>query len=154
MEIRVRPATKEDLPAIAALAPRLHEFGPPPFRPVERMNRAVIEGLTEGLVDPPEGTKLVVAEGPDGAVAGFIYLVTTTDFFTQENHGHVSDLVVAREGEGRGVGRALLRAGEDWARGLGYRLLSLNVFDDNERAKRIYEQIGYETDTIRMVKTL
>jgi GNAT superfamily N-acetyltransferase len=154
VEINIRSATKDDLPAIAALAPRLHEFGPPPWRAVDQMNATVIETLTEALDDPKEENRLLIANDSDGRIVEFIYLLTTTDFFTKENHGHVSDLVVAREGEGRGVGRALLAAAENWARGRGYRLLSLKVFGENARAKRIYEEIGYSTDTIKMVKEL
>ena len=153
MEVKIRRATRGDLDAIGELAPRLHEFGPPPFRPIDRMNEAVIAGLREGIEDPPEGSELFVAD-EGGRIAGFMYLVTTSDFYTKEKHGHVSDLVVAREGEGRGVGRALLAAGEEWARERGYRLLSLKVFGDNERARRLYERIGYATDTIKMVKSL
>ena len=153
MEVKIRRATRGDLDAIVKLATRLHEFGPPPFRPIDRMNEAVIEGLRQGLDNPPEGSELLVAE-EGGRIAGFMYLVTTSDFFTKEKHGHVSDLVVARDGEGRGVGRALLAAGEVWARQRGYRLLSLKVFGDNERAKRLYRQLGYATDMIKMVKEL
>ena len=151
--MKIRQATQSDLPEILALAPRLHEFGPPPFRPIDRMNEAVREGLREGIENPPEGSRLLVAED-GGRIAGFMYLVTTSDFFTKEKHGHVSDLVVAREGEGRGIGRALLTAGEEWAREQGYRLLSLKVFGDNLRAKRLYELVGFGVDTIKMVKRI
>ena len=46
-------------------------------------------------------------------------------------------LAVAREAEGQGIGRALLEAGEDWARANRYSKLTLAVFKDNERAKQV-----------------
>ena len=69
-------------------------------------------------------------------------------------HGHVSDVVTAAGAEGRGVGRALMAAAEEWSRSLGHRLLTLNVFDGNARARRLYAALGYAPDTMRMVKVL
>jgi GNAT superfamily N-acetyltransferase len=53
-----------------------------------------------------------------------------------------------------GAGRALLAAVEAWAIERGYRLLSLNVFDRNVRARALYEKNGFEVDTLRYVKEL
>jgi GNAT superfamily N-acetyltransferase len=151
-DIRIRPAVASDREWILALVPRLHEFGPPPIRPLERMNAAVVEELEAAIDDPPKGSALLVATSPDGAPLGFTYLVTASDFFTLEDHGHVSELIVDRAGEGRGAGRALLAAGEEWAREQGYRLITLNVFEGNARARALYTRIGYSPDTLKMTK--
>ena len=63
-------------------------------------------------------------------------------------------VVTAAGEEGRGIGRALMAAGEEWSRGRGHRLLTLNVFAANSRARSLYERIGYEPDTSKMVKVL
>jgi ribosomal protein S18 acetylase RimI-like enzyme len=47
-----------------------------------------------------------------------------------------------------------MAAAEDWARGRGYRLLSLDVFADNRRAVDFYRRGGFKTETRRMVKPL
>ena len=46
--------------------------------------------------------------------------------------------------EGRGVGRALLRHMDDWARGQGIRRLSLTT-GKGTRAQKFYEQAGYRS---------
>ena len=43
----------------------------------------------------------------------------------------------------RGVGNALIQAGEDTARRLGHRRLALGVGVDNPGARRLYERLGY-----------
>jgi RimJ/RimL family protein N-acetyltransferase len=43
----------------------------------------------------------------------------------------------------RGIGTALVRAGEDTARRLGHRRLALGVGVDNPGARRLYERLGY-----------
>ncbi len=63
-------------------------------------------------------------------------------------------MVVAPGGEGRGAGRALMAAAEEWARGRGYRLLTLNAFSRNTRARRLYERLGYGEDMVKYVKEL
>jgi len=153
-DIRVRAARPADRTWILPLAPRLHDFGPPPWRPRDQMDRAVSEAIDRALTAPPEGSVVLVAEDAEGRPLGFIHLETQRDFFTHEPHGHVSDLVVAEPGEGKGVGRGLMAAAEDWTRERGFRLLSLNVFGRNERARRLYERLGYQPDTTRMIKDL
>lgn len=43
----------------------------------------------------------------------------------------------------RGIGTALIRAGEDLARWLGHEQLALGVGVDNPDARRLYERLGY-----------
>lgn len=118
------------------------------------MDRAVTVAIERALVSTPLGSAVFVAEDPAGAPLGFVHVETAMDFFTHERHGHVSDLVVASKGEGRGAGTALMAAAEKWARQKGYRLLTLNVFAANLRARELYERIGFHPDTTRYIKEL
>jgi GNAT superfamily N-acetyltransferase len=151
---RVRPATGADEEFVVSLIPRLVEFGPPPWQDAERMTRVDAEIVGRNLRERTPGTAVFVAEDAAGRAVGFIHLVTRLDYYTGEEHGHVSDLIVAREGEGRGVGAALMWAGEAWARGRGYRLLTLHVYARNERARKVYERLGYTEEFIRCTKPL
>jgi GNAT superfamily N-acetyltransferase len=152
--VRIRPSTRADREWILPLAPRLHDFGPPPFRPRDVMDRAVIASIDGALTGATPGADVLVAEDVDGAPLGFVHLHGARDFFTGEEHGHVSDIVVRAEAEGRGVGRALMAAAETWARGRGYRLLSLHVFEANTRARAMYEHLGYRPDIRKLIKPL
>ena len=153
--LRIRPATREDAAWLLPMSSRLHDFGPPPFRPREQMDRAVAGDIGASLGSPdPSLAVLVVEDAGSGKPLGFTHIKTFSDYFTAERHGHVSDLVVAEGAEGRGVGSALLAAAEDWSRARGHRLLTLNVFDENHRARRLYDRLGYRPDTLRMVKVL
>ena len=66
----------------------------------------------------------------------------------------MSDLAVAPEAEGRGAGRALMGAAEAWARARGHRRIALDVFAANGRARAVYGRLGYEEDTVKMIKDL
>lgn len=151
---RVRRAADADRDFVVSLIPRLVEFGPPPWQDAAEMTRVDTEIVERNLRERTPGTAVFVAEDADGRAAGFIHLVTRVDYYTGEEHGHVSDLIVAPEGEGRGVGAALMEAGEGWARGRGYRLLTLHVYARNVRARRVYEKLGYAEEFIRCTKPL
>jgi GNAT superfamily N-acetyltransferase len=63
-------------------------------------------------------------------------------------------LVVTEGAAGKGVGGALMRAAEAWAREHGYRKLTLTVFEANQAARAVYEHLGYAPETLRYVKIL
>jgi RimJ/RimL family protein N-acetyltransferase len=150
----IRAAVADDRERVLALAERLAAFGPPPWRPPDDITegeRRTLRRFFDG--GGPATSTLLVAE-QDGSVAGFAYLEQLQDYFTLEHHGHVGILAVAQEAEGRGVGAALLRAAESWGLSRRYRMLTLSVFEENARARRIYERFGFQTDTIRYLKPL
>jgi GNAT superfamily N-acetyltransferase len=56
------------------------------------------------------------------------------------------DMLYVREGErGKGIGRELLRAVADQARGEGVEMLELEVLESNDGARRLYESLGFTT---------
>ena len=150
--IQVRAGGPDDEAFVLATVGRLADFDTPPWR----TQREIWEGEARTLRDWFAGVApgaLLVAEA-DGAPAGFVFLERQTDYFTGEAHGHVGIIAVASEAEGMGAGRALLEAAERWARGQGDSRLTLNVFERNTRARRVYERLGFEVETLRYVKRL
>lgn len=154
LNIKVRNARIEDKEFILSLLPRLTEFELPAWREPKQMNSADEEVLSRALLTNPPEAAIFVAEDGDSARLGFIHLNVSTDYYTREKHGHVSDIVVAPAGEGRGVGKTLMLAGEEWAQSRGFRWLTLNVFAHNFRARTLYEKLGYQEDTVKYLKEL
>lgn len=152
--VRIRLASVEDEDFLISLVPRLTEFGPPAWRDAAQLTAFDAQVLSERLANPPKGTVIFIAEAGDGAALGFIHLRVGTDYYNHEEHGHVEDLIVAPEGEGRGVGRLLMEKGEEWARAQGYGWLTLSVFARNVRARNLYGRLGYGKDIIKYVKEL
>ena len=151
--VSIRPARHQDRHFVLETTRRLAGFPLPAGRGVEEVIEGESRTLRACFEAPPAGTCLLVAETPDGP-AGFAYLEPMSDYFTLETHGHLGILAVAERAEGRGVGRALLEAAEDWARERGWRKLTLNVFETNGRALAVYERFGFEPETRRYVKRI
>lgn len=154
LAIQIRPASAADKDFLISLVPRLTEFGPPAWRDAAQLTAFDAQVLSDRLANPPKGTVIFIAEDADGTALGFIHLRVGTDYYNHEEHGHIEDLIVAPEGEGRGIGRMLMEKGEEWARAQGYGWLTLSVFAQNLRARELYGRLGYGEDIIKYVKEL
>jgi len=153
-DINIRTASASDQDFILSLIPRLVEFGPPTWRDVSQMISTDLQVLSDQLTNQPPDTAFFVAEDEKGLPLGFIHLQTGKDYYHHERHGHIANVIVAPESEGRGIGRILIEKGEEWARSQGYRWLTLSVFAQNTRAREVYERLGYGEDIMKYVKKL
>ena len=72
----------------------------------------------------------------------------------ERRHGFLAEIFVMPEARGKGLGRALIAACEDWARGRGHQLLTIGVLAKNARAVRAYEGAGYAPYTVMMRRYL
>jgi GNAT superfamily N-acetyltransferase len=152
--MKIRPAVPGDHTFVLAAAERLASFGPPAWRSAQEIVEGERRTLRASFPAPPEGSSLLVAESEEGESLGFAYLERLQDYYTLEAHGHVGILVVAEAAAGKGVGSALMRAAEAWAREQRYRKLTLNVFEGNQPARAVYDHLGYTPETLRYVKIL
>jgi GNAT superfamily N-acetyltransferase len=154
--IIVRGGTAADRDFVIGTARRLAAFGPPPWRSIMEVVAGEVRCLDDffdGGTPDPGGPTLFLAE-QSGDSMGFAFLEPAVDYFSGEAHGHVGMIAVTEAAEGRGAGAALMRAAEEWARSRGYPKLTLNVFEGNQRARQVYERLGYQVETLRYVKHL
>lgn len=83
---------------------------------------------------------LVVAEDGQGIV-GTVQLITDMPE-NQPHRADVAKLLVHRRARGAGIGRRLMQAVEEAARGQGRRVLVLDTASDT--AERLYERLGWQ----------
>ncbi|HEY0396109.1 MAG TPA: GNAT family N-acetyltransferase [Candidatus Elarobacter sp.] len=150
--IRLRAAHAGDEEFVAGLVPRFVEHGAADGHTPATVIEGTVRVLREALRAPEDGDVFLIAEDARGRRAGFVYAVTVRDFFTRERYAHISELAVAESGAG--VGGELMDAVEQWARERGYRIMSLNVVEDNTAAQRFYERRGYAMGHRHYVKRL
>lgn len=153
-ELLMRAAEPGDDEFILGLVSRFVDFELPKGRKRIEVTEGIRRDLRRHLDNDQPGSFLFVAETDDGRRAGFLHLQIAGDFFSGRSNCHISDLVLAREWEGRGLGRALLEFAERFAREHQCERLTLSVFPGNERARRLYEEFGFHTDILRLAKPL
>ena len=150
----IRPATAEDRPFIDGLSSRLSGVPGPVWHDLKGMEGFQDRYMAATFDAVEAGAQTLVACTPDGRRLGYIHMRPGKDGVTEEPCGYVSLLAIEKDAEGHGLAHRLMQAAEDWARGRGYRLLSLDVFADNRRAVDFYERRGFRSETLRMVKPL
>ncbi|HBY78411.1 MAG TPA: GNAT family N-acetyltransferase, partial [Cyanobacteria bacterium UBA11148] len=67
---------------------------------------------------------------------------------------HVFLLYVMPDYRRQGIGSALMRYAENWARARGDRQIGLQVFQANQPALDLYQHLGYQVQSFWMVKPL
>jgi L-phenylalanine/L-methionine N-acetyltransferase len=88
-----------------------------------------------------------VAEAEDGRLVG--RLSVGRDQHPASRHVADLGLMVDSAHRRQGIGRALLGAAVEWARGAGIRKLELHVFPWNEAAIALYEDFGFVREGYR-----
>ena len=151
--VTVRRARRGDRSFVLETARRLSDFDLPSWRGSAEIVAGEVRTLEGFFRQPPPGSELLLAEA-GGEPAGFALLETGRDYFDRREHAHLGILAVTRESEGLGVGGALVAAAEEWARGRGLGKLTLNVFERNGRARRLYERHGFAAETLRYTKKI
>ena len=152
----IRLARADDDEFILSLVPRFVAFDLPSWRKRSETLAGIRDDIARHLRELPPASHLYVAEDEDQDAErlGFLHLQTQKDFFTGVLNCHISDLVVAPESDGNGIGSALLGFAERWAKEHRCRYLTLGVFPANERARALYERHGYGIETLRMAKAV
>jgi ribosomal protein S18 acetylase RimI-like enzyme len=130
----VRSAGRADAERVGRL---LHDFNrefdeptPGPERLAARIEELLEEGHTEVLLAGP---------GPDGlAVLRFRPAI-----WSQALECYLAELYVAPPARGRGVGRALMEAAIELARGRGADQMDLGTGEQDVAARALYESLGF-----------
>jgi GNAT superfamily N-acetyltransferase len=138
----IRSAQSEDVEALANL---MAELGYPTSS--EQMRRR-FKAIS---YDPSNGT--LVAER-EGKVLGMVGLRIERSYGSDDTYLQIRDFVVGSEHRGKGVGRTLISAAEDWARRRGARDVMLTTHKRRTDAHRFYRRMGYEATGYRFYKAL
>ena len=151
-DVGIRAATTADAPALLELSRRMANFELPPWRTAAEISEADGSAMVSTLGAGDADSQVFIAERAE-ATAGCLHMVVAADFFGRR-HAHISVIATSSAAEGSGVGRALMAFAEEWARGRGLPLITLNVFAANARARRLYERAGFEVELLTYAKRL
>jgi GNAT superfamily N-acetyltransferase len=148
MDLVCRPATRDDVPAIAAVRIRSWQQayrGSVPQGYLDALDVDAEAARREGR--PLDGQHVAVG---DGSVVGWLhvgpYRADEGEDVPGRSCGEVAAIYALPEVWGLGVGRSLLAYGLGELRRLGLAPVLLWVLVANERARRFYERAGFRAD--------
>lgn len=154
-ELSVRPATREDLPAVLCLYDEMREdTRARSGRTPEQQRAAAEERYLVAMAHPD--TRLVVATDPsDGGVVGMALLAlgplsSIVDTLTVV----MSQVHVSRGARHRGAGKALVTAAAQFAEDRGADAVSVSVYPQARDSQRFYARLGFAPLVVRRVAPL
>lgn len=148
MAVQVRPATMQDYPALVAIgreSQQLHAQALPEI--FQQDTPGFTAEYVRGLLANERAMAFVADE--DEAVLGYVFVrlrtISFLDVFRPHVVAEIADIAVAAHARGKGTGRLLFEAAKLWARRQHAERLELVVWEFNERARQLYEQLGMHT---------
>lgn len=101
-----------------------------------------------------EATPLWWVDELKGGAIACLWLGAAIDQSLGKRYSQIFLLYVAPNHRRLGIGKALIHQAETWARERGDRQIGLQVFIDNQKAINLYQNLGYETQSLLMIKYL
>ncbi len=138
--------------SILALSERFTQFELSHWRNRKMIENALEKALAKATEDST--SQIFVAEDHEGKFLGYIQLGEFVDSLTKVKQGFVNSVAVTKEAEGKGIGQGLMDFAENWARKRGYISIVLYMFAENDKARKLYEKMNYNQETIKYVKIL
>ena len=141
---RIDNATHSDIPALVGLLTEL--FGiDMDFQPDAEKQ---VRGL-ELLMANPEQAVIKIARNDSGKAIGMVSAQLVISTAQGAASAWVEDMVVSGDYRGTGLGRTLLEAALEWARGKGATRAQLLVDMENQPAIGYYRHLGWETTQLQ-----
>ncbi|WP_085521572.1 GNAT family N-acetyltransferase [Tuberibacillus sp. Marseille-P3662] len=88
----------------------------------------------------------------DGEPIGILWLRVQSNH--QEKQAIIFDIKLDEDQRGKGFGTAAMEAIDEYAQSMGVQQIRLHVFAHNQRAKSLYEKMGYDMTGYQMSKRL
>jgi ribosomal protein S18 acetylase RimI-like enzyme len=149
-QVTLRAAQPKDVPAIATIGSQVFAASFGYSMPAPDLQAYLISAYSPDAVARDLSTPLVsiiVACAPSHEhVVGFAQLTRGTMEACLEgceSPVELQRLYVAQDFHGSGVGRMLVEKVESMARGEGYVTLWLGVWEENFKAQKVYERMGF-----------
>ncbi|KJY39049.1 MULTISPECIES: GNAT family N-acetyltransferase [unclassified Streptomyces] len=133
----VRPARPGDLPRLVELVHEHVAYEKSAPRPADLADRLGPQLFAEGA-----RLWVLLAEAPDGSVAGYAACSAEFAFWDARHYLHMDCLYLAEEARGHGLGAALMDGVAGLARELGLDQVQWQTPDWNEGAIRFYDRLG------------
>jgi ribosomal protein S18 acetylase RimI-like enzyme len=139
MQVKIRPAMKNDAPFAANLMAQLIEFS-------HGQLDSGVEDRFRAMLELPQYAIFVAEQ--EGQVIG---LLTASQRWTLWHAGPcatIEELIVDAPARRQGIGRALIQAALDWAQAQGCSEVEVSTDQDNMNAQAFYQQLGFVSESL------
>ncbi|WP_035095826.1 GNAT family N-acetyltransferase [Aquimarina megaterium] len=145
----IRTAIIEDLPILLDFEQKIIE-AERPMDPTLIQNKKISYYSVKDYI-LSDHTEVVVAE-IEGEIVGSGYgqIRDRKNFFKQKQLGYIGFMYVKDQHRGKGVSQKIIKYLCDWFASKNLEEIRLTVYDQNPRAIRAYEKVGFKKHLIEM----
>ena len=144
MNIEYRAAKVEDAAGIATVEVRAQQIAYRHFLPASHLDNMSVSDRTQvwsGFIQSDDPTQVFVA-AHDERVIGWMRIGK----YSHPEMGYIFDLFVLPDYWGKGIGEGLMYEAHQVFKDNGHKAALLYVFEDNMRARRFYDRLGWSPD--------
>jgi GNAT superfamily N-acetyltransferase len=138
--VEIRPAREEELDELLPLMRAYCDF-----YESSPTDEGVIKMVSTLMTDPSQGAVFIARK--DGRAIGFATLDWKWSMLNGARIGYLEDLFVDPDARGSGTADALIQVCADRCRELGMPAMEWLTAPDNQRAQKVYNRTGAESDT-------
>lgn len=99
-------------------------------------------------------TPLWWVSAPNSQTIAGLWVGNAIDQIQGDRHAHIFLLYVSPAHRRQGIGKTLMQHAEKWASARGDRQIGLQVLQINQPALNLYTKLGYEVQSLWMVKAI
>ena len=114
----------------------------------------IVEQITKFREKHGTVNQVFIGRDNNGDRVGFIWVGQTRSGFTGVVQAYILSVYVTESCRGQWLGCRLMARAEEWAREIGFTSIGLSVASHNIGAIKLYEKLGYKTETSRFSKNL
>lgn len=148
----IRLAEPHDEQAILELLPLLADFDLPEGRDASDLWTSDAKLLQQVIAGTMQSSFARVAIDAQHQVCGVTLVSLRSELMSHTPSAHLEAIVVHPDARGTGLAKILLDDTEKQAKERGAKSLSLHVFANNYRARKIYDREGFDSELIRAIK--
>jgi ribosomal protein S18 acetylase RimI-like enzyme len=150
--IITRSATVEDLDALLQFEQGI-VAAERPFDPTLKAGEIHYYDL-KALILAPDSEVIVATAGSEIVGSGYAQIRLAKNYNAHERFAYLGFMYVKPEFRGRGVNGLVLEALTNWIKSQGISEIRLEVYAENEAAKRAYEKAGFTPNLLEMRRSL
>jgi len=145
----IRPATLDDLPVLLDFEQKIIEAErpmDPTLKQKEKINYYSIENYIKA-----DHTEVVVSEIDNQIVgSGYGQIRDRKDYFIQNKYGYIGFMYVKPQYRGMGISQSIIKNLCNWFTSKNLEEIRLTVYQENPRAIKAYEKVGFKSHFIEM----
>ena len=151
-QIYLRSSTLSDLSTLLQFEQNLI-LAERPFNPSLKPEKIHYYNLPL-MIQSPDTELIVAIDGEDIIGSGYARIETGKPFVQYDRFAYLGFMYILPEYRGKGVIQKIMDYLMDWSKSRGISEVQLDVYEENSRAVKAYEKVGFRKQLVKMRKKI